>query len=256
MNNSPLKESAYTATFTPPVSEIKRKWHSIRSAFSRELRMRNLYTNVGANEKRQWKHFNKLMFLQEGGQVEMEEEVEGDYTIHLVEQVDASSGLLATNPINQSINQTINQTIDSPNQTENVTAVLNMENGHSSPGHSSPGQSLPNQSSPGQTLPTQTNKRTNKKRKTNPKSSTTNGGPAPANTGAYEQIIASTNFDPIMMPRNSLIGHNHYPPQPLSEEEIFGHSIAASLKKFDAKQKEIVKLRLQEVIVQHLTENS
>lgn len=183
------------------------------------------------------------MFLHDENQEEevIDEEVEeGDYTIHLVEEDDGSSSLIATN-----------QTIDLPNQTENVTAVLNLENGQSSPS-SSPSQ-------------TNSNNKRNKKRKTNPKTNnngiTSNGTGAPTalaaanNLTSYEQFITTSNYDQIIAPRNALISHNsHYSPQPLSEEEIFGHSIAASLRKFDAKQKEIVKLRLQEVIVNALTE--
>lgn len=190
--------------------------------------MRTLYTTVGSVEmKRQWKHFERLMFLREEGQVEMEEEVESDYTIHLVEH-DGSPGL--TNQVNQAINEAINLP-NTSSQTENVTAVLNLDSIQSSPS-------------------SQANKR-GRKRKTNAKAST-NGTNGPA----CDQIIETSNFDQIMAPRNGPVSHNnYYPTQPLSEEEIFGHSIAASLKKFDAKQKEIVKLRLQEVIVQHLTDS-
>lgn len=227
--------------------------------------MRSLYTTVGTpNEKRQWRHFNKLMFLQDENQEEgIEEEVEGDYTIQLVEE-DGSSSLIATN-------QTINLPSTS-NQSENETAVLKLQNGQSSPGQSSHGQSSLDQSSPGQSFLGQTNgsnanNKRNKKRKTNSKTTTTNGSTsndtvdasstaaATSNPTNFEQILATTNYDQMMTPRSALISYNsHYSPQPLSEEEIFGHSIAASLRKFDAKQKEIVKLRLQEVIVQHLTE--
>ena len=164
--------------------------------------MRNLFqTTLGSNQKREWKHFNKLMFLQDECGLELDGQVENDFTISIVAEDDASSTLYHL-----------------PNEEPNNDSTA--ENGQSS--HQSQTKSI----------------NTVKKRK----------------TANFNSSSSSIN---VQQARNALMNSNLNPlPKfnPLSEEEIFGHSIAASLKKFDDKKKEMVKLKLQEVIVQYLNE--
>jgi len=187
--NTKMKNDAYNDIAKDSelsADDIKKKWHSIRSAFSRELRMRNLYSNVSQNQKREWRHFNKLMFLLDECGLELDGQVENDFTISIVSGEDGSSTLYHL-----------------PNSS-NANSTL--ENGQSTAKNNSA-----------------------KKRKTN------------------QQATLS---------KNTLMQSNINLPKfaRLSEEEVFGQSIAASLRKFDDKKKEIVKLKLQEVIVQYLNE--
>lgn len=196
--------------------------------------MRSLYSNVSSNPngpKREWRHFQKLQFLQDECGLEIDGQMENDYTFSIVSEDDASSTLYHL-PNNQQTNETVTVINSS------TTAIEN--------GQSSNTSTLATQSNETSTNNT-TNNLTNhtvrqpnvivKRRKTNLSSSIKNSPSfVTSNRNTLNQISEFNNLLPKF--------------NPLSEEEIFGHSIAASLRKFDDKKKEIVKLKLQEVIVQ------
>lgn len=84
---------------------------------------------------------------------------------------------------------------------------------------------------------------TNHKKSTNKKRKMTNN----QTSSTYNNNFTDLN-------KSSLPLNNSFQLQ-LSEEDHFGHLIAASLRKFDPKKQETVKLKIQEVIVQYLAED-
>lgn len=168
------------------------------------------------NEKRVWKHFNKLMFLKDQCENDLNsQEDEDGYTIQIVE------------------NDTMPNLIDSRSEI--------LENGD---------QTSSNQQTDNRRIQT-------KRRKTNNSNNVNNLSTVSMITASASTNNTSQSNNFGQKTKALLINSDYYSKfNTLSEEEIFGRSIAASLKKFDPKTQEIVKLRLQEVIVQHLTESS